>query len=298
MLENYELFITDLMCHGILNSAPVSELEPSRIVQRDRSAKAVALAADKTRETLLEISESTGATPAEGEEALHTLANLALIDLEFAKGFYRTRFTHLVLSQDEQRHQPYDVRGYSDCYFNEFATSYIENVSTNFSTKTRQNAARVIGLFSEFIGRTRLADLTGDDLEQFKRPRKDKVKDATTNVDVSTLKAALQVAVTLGMIPSNRFRPVTLIWEPKKSNADHSPVRNSLACVRQSRNRRSRRFAVVVLTGLRRGEVMDLQWDRVDLGTRQIRSESSIDYWVKFGRTKDLPIYDQTLRIL
>lgn len=140
--------------------------------------------------------------------------------------------------------------------------------------------------------------MTGEDLEQFKHSRKGKVKDSTINIDVRSLKAALEVAVTLGKLPSNPFRPVKLIRLTKKQIRPFTREEFSQLCQAIKEPYLLDLVQFAVLTGLRRGEIMDLKWDRVDLDARRLTVESSDDYRVKHGKTRVVPLSDEALEIL
>ena len=79
-----------------------------------------------------------------------------------------------------------------------FRKDYIEHVRTNMAPKTVENVERVMKTFINFMGDKALSDLNLLDLERYKQERKGKVSDSTINIDVRTLKAAMQIAMDWG----------------------------------------------------------------------------------------------------
>jgi len=64
-----------------------------------------------------------------------------------------------------------------------------------------------------------LPDLTLFDVERYKQARKGKVSDSTINIDVRTLKAAMQVAVKWGKIALNPFQETKNIRVTQKAKS-------------------------------------------------------------------------------
>jgi integrase len=257
-----------------------------------------ALAGYEVCESTSEVSLRIGQPEAEIKASLSKLADLDLIELSQEGSFYRIRFRHLVLPHSEGRVTSGEPREYEDCWFDEFAGDYLEYAGTNLAPKTRANAARVLGHFSRFLGRKKLSALRGEDLENFKRSRKGKVQDSTINIDTRTLKAALEIAVTWGRIKSNPFRPVKLIRTAKKQirPLSRDEFTALIRAIKETWLKDIVRFAV--LTGLRRGEIMNLKWIDVDLERNEVRIVSSDTYRVKHGKIRVVPLADEAKSIL
>ncbi len=269
--------------------------KPSKFIA---NSKVIAVAANETCEGIVEISHRVGVNAETVEVAIHKLEELDLLQVTQEGDFYRIRFVYLALPNQEVAHNRPEARHYNDCLFSEFEQAYLEYVETNLSPKTRQNAGRVMKLFSAFLGPKKLDELTAEDLEGYKRSRKGRVKDSTINIDARTLKAALEVAVTWGRIPANPFRAVKLIRVPKKQIRPFTKEEFTTLChaIREPWLISVVQFAV--LTGLRRGEIMNLRWENVDLGNCRITVESSEEYRVKHGKSRTVPLNDEAMKIV
>jgi integrase len=53
-----------------------------------------------------------------------------------------------------------------------------------------------------------------------------------------------------------------------------------------------------VATGMRRGEVLNLTWQMVDLQRRFLHIESGGDFWTKGGKKRTIPLNELALRVL
>lgn len=115
---------------------------------------------------------------------------------------------------------------------------------------------------SRIIGRIRLVDLTPEDVEGLYRAMRRADRSAGTVLHVRrTLRAALQTAVDRGRISRN---PVTLAEAPAEDTPDIEPMNateiQSLLDV-ASKNRAGARWVLALVTGMRQGEVLGLQWN-------------------------------------
>ena len=113
-----------------------------------------------------------------------------------------------------------------------------------------------------------------------------------------TIKAAFNIAVLLGLIDVNPFKntktfrvaPKDPVYIPK-----HDFARLLLA-IDDFRFRLLVLFAV--LTGMRRGELINLCWKDVDLQNRLIRIHNKEDFTVKAMRPRTIPINRDLFRLI
>jgi integrase len=160
----------------------------------------------------------------------------------------------------------------SNLLLGELADRYIELVS--FAKRGCRNELYIIQRLKQFIGTRRISDLTGDDGERFKAVRSREVKPATVNRQLTILKHMLTKAVEWELLSRNPLQAVRYLRVPKHIERVLEPDEEILliaACDRVH----SRFLKPVVLmalnTGLRRGEILSLQWPQVDLARRTIR---------------------------
>jgi integrase len=120
----------------------------------------------------------------------------------------------------------------------------------------------------------RVSDLTVEDAEKYKTKRSRSVRPADINRGPTLAKHMLAKAVEWKMIVDNPFRGVRNLDVPKRDervlSADEEV--KLLAACDQVLSRLLRPLVVLALnTGMRRGELLGLEWSRVDLDERTIR---------------------------
>ena len=69
--------------------------------------------------------------------------------------------------------------------------------------KTLDNAKRVIKAFCIYAGNKLITGFTAEDIEEFKRKRKVEVGLTTINMDIRTIRAAFNVAISWKRIKEN-----------------------------------------------------------------------------------------------
>ena len=103
------------------------------------------------------------------------------------------------------------------------------------------------------------------DLEKFKEKRRlENVSDVTINIDVRTLKAAIQLALDWKLIqehPFEKAKPIRTTQKTKSYFTDEEIVK-LLNAIKDEWFAGIVKFAI--LTGLRRGEILNLTWGDFD----------------------------------
>lgn len=181
----------------------------------------------------------------------------------------------------------------------EFKEKYLKYVETNFAKKTQDNAARVMNSFSAMFGSRDISTLTLVDLEKFKEKRRlENVSDATINIDVRTLKASMQLALDWKLIYDHPFEKAKAIRtiQTEKSHFSDEEILRLLDVIKDEWFARIVKFAI--LTGLRRGEILNLSWGDYDAKTGTVNIQSSPGYRVKGGKMRRIPLQAEGIALL
>lgn len=236
----------------------------------------------------------------ETNNLLAKLVELDLITTAPERALMKIQFKYLVLphSGDNSRREEIE---YGECWWEDFAAEYLEHVKASYRPKTYENSKRVMKLFGAFVGHVKLSQLNAQKLEDYKQMRKKqakKVMDSTINMDLRTLKAAMEVGVTLGKMKENVFRGVKLIRVPKRPIRPLTPEEFCRVVDEIKEPWLVDIVKFAALTGLRRGEMVNLQWKDVKLEDGTARIQPCEAYRPKGGQTRLVHLAPEALDIL
>jgi integrase len=184
--------------------------------------------------------------------------------------------------------------------FSEFVDETFLPWSTANKRSYREDAQRSVTL-KEFFGEKQLRDIKPMMIEKFKRerlatptmhdkPERPKSRSpASVNRDLACLSKILSMAFDNELIDSNPMRRVRLLKE-NGSRERFITADEEVKLFAKLTGRRDHIRSVVTValnTGMRRGEILDLQWEHVNLIARTIFIARS-----KTGKTRTIPMND------
>jgi integrase len=182
--------------------------------------------------------------------------------------------------------------------FSEFVDETFLPWSTANKRSHREDAQRCVPL-KDFFGEKNLRDIKPMMIERFKRerlatptmhdkPERPKPRSpASVNRDLACLSKILSMAFDNELIDSNPMRRVRLLKE-NGSRERFITADEEVKLFAKLTGRRDHIRSVVTLalnTGMRRGEILDLQWEHVNFIARTIFIAKS-----KTGRTRTIPM--------
>ncbi len=180
----------------------------------------------------------------------------------------------------------------------EFYSSLQRYITATHQPSTVDLYKRAWDQLLAIAGDVKLSALTAFHFDQYKSRRLEKVSPTRVNIELRTVKAALGVAVRWGLIESNPFSRRELARVPCKAPTVFTigEFQRLLIGIQDKRFRNL--ILVATLTGLRRGEVLNLRWSHVDLGLGVLRIESTPNFRTKDGKFRSVPMNKVLLSIL
>lgn len=155
--------------------------------------------------------------------------------------------------------------------FRDFAQRFLDTVSV--LRRGYESEKYRIATLIQFFGKYRLSDLNGEHAEKFKAKRSKQVRPGTVNRELGNLKNMMNVAIAWDHLDKNPFAKVKFLHVPRKPErvlGEDEEVQLLAACHKV----RSAYLKPIVLlalnTGMRRGEILSLEWSQVDLVNRLI----------------------------
>lgn len=148
--------------------------------------------------------------------------------------------------------------------FHEFAKKFLEWAKDNHKSGSRPNDVSKMRTFDKTFGDKNIHEITGWEIEKWKMKRKGEVKTATINRELGQLKSVFSKAIEWKKLKENPARGVKLFKGMTKRLRYLMPeeVQNLIAnCPEYLKPI----VTVAVNTGMRRGEILGLTWNQVDL---------------------------------
>jgi integrase len=179
--------------------------------------------------------------------------------------------------------------------FEDFAKEYEEKTVLHYMPNSRDRNVAVFRVLTRFFGRCRLDEIDTDLVESFRRSRHaEGVKPATINRDHALLRRMLNVAADWGLLPQ---RPLLRVKGLKEAPREFRPPQGEeleklLAACATSRNKDLKDLAMTALfTGMRRGEILHLQWGDIDFVRNEVRVVSRESHQTKNNRSRSVPLH-------
>ena len=187
--------------------------------------------------------------------------------------------------------------------FNQKFKAYAE---VNFSKRTSEIYDFDLSKFLSVVGDMPLSKVTPQHCDVYKITRlktinpqtKEPLKPVTVNIELRTLRAAFNTAIRWELIESNPFHGQKFVPVPQKAPTyfTKAEFQTLIATIKENWLREIVVFAT--LTGMRRGEIVNLRWQDVDLQRRIINVQSSLTFKTKQGRRRTIPLSETAFYLL
>ena len=165
-----------------------------------------------------------------------------------------------------------------------------EFAEINLAPSTGQLYQASLLRFAQKVGDKPLRSITTLDVEKFKNTRAKDVSRVRVNIEFRTLKAAFNHAIRWGMVDRNVFASCKPLRVPAKD-----PVyltKEEFVRLITEIDDRDFKFLLMfaALTGMRRGEIINLTWNDINFLTRMIRIRNTDSFTVKTTKPRNVPI--------
>ncbi|MCZ7558514.1 MAG: tyrosine-type recombinase/integrase [Bacteroidia bacterium] len=179
-----------------------------------------------------------------------------------------------------------------------FADRVCEYVKANQAYRTFLSYDLALRSFIRIIGDKMLEDVTRADVDKFKIARMSEISSITVNIQLRSLRAIFNLGVRWELMQSNPFTNVKMIRLPERV-----PVfltRDQFSKLRVTIDGHWMQDIIVfaVCTGMRQGEILNLQWRQVDLERRVVHVTNTESFKTKTGRGRIVPLNDLAVKTL
>jgi integrase len=176
----------------------------------------------------------------------------------------------------------------------------LEVSSTNNAPRTLEREKLAIRTFVDKTGIEQASDITPLLLEDYKARRLKEVSARTVNIEVGAVKTMLNRAVELGLISENPIVKIKKIKGPSRKPVEFLTKEQVSSLLRNSSPTYRPIFYTYLNTGMRREELVNLEWSDIDWHNNQIRilNKEKKRYHPKGQKERFIPIKDDLIAIL
>jgi integrase len=167
---------------------------------------------------------------------------------------------------------------------------YLAYVRTNFSPKTVRVYENIFSRFNEFIKRKPLQEITPRDLDLYKCGRISKVSANTVNHELRGLRAFFNRLILWNILektPCQGVKNIRVV-ETTRPYLTKEDLQKLLEHTKGTQLHDIILFAA--MTGMRRGEIVNLTWQDIDWQHQSIVVKSSLTYQTKGGKIRLIPM--------
>jgi len=181
-----------------------------------------------------------------------------------------------------------------------FFKKYLQYVKTNLRLETLIKYTAVINIIRPFLIKkniNKLSQLSPSLFEDFKRERKNNVKTTTLNNNIRMIKAMLNVAVKWGYIKENPVKDTKYL-----EITDSEPIRIlTKEEIKRFLSNCPKRYYLIfytfLVTGMRKGELCNLEWSDIDFDKKIIYIRKKKDFLPK-SKERQIPMNSRLYEIL
>lgn len=179
-----------------------------------------------------------------------------------------------------------------------FKNVVMNYASSNFAVGTCGLYKTALDYLTTFLGNKDITDITLTDLESFKAERMRVVKVPTVNTYVRIIKASWNIAIKLGLTEKNVAKDFKKIKEDQteKRTFTEEEFFKLLAVADNPVMKKICYFGFY--TGARLGEIINLQWNDIDLTSRVITIRNKSGFRTKTGKIRRIPIADKLFEVV
>ncbi|MDP2897870.1 MAG: tyrosine-type recombinase/integrase [bacterium] len=172
--------------------------------------------------------------------------------------------------------------------------------SSNNASRTLEREGHALRTFINKTGIKKVSEITPLLIEDYKTHRLKEVSARTVNIEVGAVKTMLNRAVQLDLMPTNPIASVKKIKGPSWKPIQFLTKEQVSALLENSSPTYRPIFYTYLNTGMRREELVNLEWSDIDWQNKQIRiiNKEKKRYHPKGQKERFIPIKDDLMAIL
>jgi integrase len=170
--------------------------------------------------------------------------------------------------------------------FEDLAKQYLEYSKNSKSSRTYVSDQSIIRKLAAQFWDRMIGDISMLDVEKYRNRRRKEVSTSTVNREIACLKHMLNKAVDWGYLADNPLRSMKLFKEPP-GRVRYLTERELSRLLNYCPDKLRSIVIVALNTGMRKGEILNLKWQDIDLNHRLITIKQT-----KNNEIRTIPIND------
>lgn len=180
----------------------------------------------------------------------------------------------------------------------QFFLQYLDYSRTNKALRSYERDVTIISNIADLIEGKKLSQIRAQEIEAYKTKRLREVKESTINRELNTIKAAFNKAVEWGYLTKNPLTSVKRFKEPKTLRRFFSlqEIKLFLGAIEDPWLKSA--VYLLLFTGMRRDELMHLEWTDIDFGRGVLHVQPKPDWNPKDYEARVIPLNNQVKELL
>ena len=179
---------------------------------------------------------------------------------------------------------------------------FLKYSDTNHSPSTKKRYRAIINNLEAFLGHypylSKISQLNPKTFEDYKASRKQKgAANKTINIELQTIRAMFTLAIKWGYCKDNPTKGVSTMKEDNHIKPRFLSKKECRLLLENCGDELYPIFYTFLYTGMRKGELENLEWNDVDFDRKKIKIKVK-DNWRPKTTEREIPINDSLLEVL
>jgi site-specific recombinase XerD len=177
-------------------------------------------------------------------------------------------------------------------------TEFLSYAKGNYAKNTLALYKIALEHLLSVTGDCALSFITPKHIDYYKINRLKAVSAVTVNIELESLRAFFNTAIRWKYLDVNPCNCVAFVREPEQvpTFLTKEDFEKLLSLIKEQWLREIVIFAVI--TGLRRGEIVNLKWSDIDLERKLLNVQSSPNFSTKLGKRRTIPLSEVAFHLL
>jgi integrase len=182
--------------------------------------------------------------------------------------------------------------------FTDFCIDFLDFSDANHARKTTEIYRHTFLRFSKLVPDLSLDEITPHHIDRYKAQRLKQVRPISVNVELRALRSAFNAANRWKLMRHNPCNETTLA-DVSETPPLFFSVTDFSRLIENIREVWLKEMVIFgVLTGMRRGEIINLRWSNVDLKNRVLHIQGNPTFKTKQGKRRTIPLNETAVFLL